>query len=126
MKDRIKEIRRNLDLTQQAFATKINLTKSAIAHMESGNRNPSERTLADICRNFNINYDWLRFGTGQMKKESQDVLDTKILDILNVHAVNVNSYMHRLKLKNAIYCLITMAPDKRATLIEFLDDIIGS
>lgn len=34
--------------------------------IEKGDRVPSDRTIADICREFDVNEEWLRTGTGPM------------------------------------------------------------
>ena len=66
MHDRVLVLRKSLNLTQAEFAQKINLSRSAIANIEQGLRPITERTLADICREFDVNEDWLRNGNGPM------------------------------------------------------------
>ena len=66
MKDRIKKIRKELDLTQQAFANKLGVKRDNIAGYETGKRNPSDEVISLICRDFNVNETWLREGTGEM------------------------------------------------------------
>lgn len=64
--ERIKEVRRAFKKTQQAFADAIGLKRNTIANYEIGNVLPSDRTISDICREFNVNEDWLRTGDGEM------------------------------------------------------------
>lgn len=66
MNERIKELREALNLTQQEFAEKIGITRSAISNIEKGNRNASEQVILLVCKEFNANEDWLRDGTGEM------------------------------------------------------------
>ena len=66
MKERIKQIRRDRNLTQQAFADKLRITRNNVAGYEAGTRNPSDAVISLICREFNVNEDWLRNGTGEM------------------------------------------------------------
>lgn len=68
MKQRIRDARKALNLTQQAFAAKIGFSQNYIWQIEKGERTPSDRTIADICREFGINEDWLRTGEGEMMK----------------------------------------------------------
>lgn len=68
MNNRIKKVRKVLDLTQQAFAEKIGLKQNSIALIESGKRNTSDQVVLSICREFNVNEEWLRNGTGEMFK----------------------------------------------------------
>ena len=53
-------------MTQDEFANKLNLSRSFINQIEVGAKNPSDRTILDICREFNINENWLRYGEGEM------------------------------------------------------------
>ena len=70
MKDRIKEVRKSNDLTQQEFADRLGVPRSNIAGYESGARMPSDGIVSLICRSFNVNENWLRHGIGDMKAES--------------------------------------------------------
>ena len=64
--DRIKKIRREFDLTQEAFASRIGSVQNTITGYESGRRNPSAPVISLICREFGINEEWLRDGIGDM------------------------------------------------------------
>lgn len=66
MKDRIKKIRKELDLTQQKFADTIGMKQNTIAQYEMGRTVPSDAIIFSICREFNINENWLRTGQGDM------------------------------------------------------------
>lgn len=64
IEDRILIIRKKLELSQEEFGERIGVTKSTISLLERKLRNPSERVIRDICREFNINEKWLRNGVG--------------------------------------------------------------
>lgn len=66
MKNRIKEIRKELDLTQQEFADRIGVKRGGIANYEIGRNEPSDSVISLICREFNVNENWLRTGDGDM------------------------------------------------------------
>lgn len=66
MKDRIKKLRKKLDLTQQEFADKIGIPRDSIGGYETGRRNPSEAAISLICAKCNVNEEWLRTGQGEM------------------------------------------------------------
>ena len=66
MKTRLKEIRKKNHLTQGEFGERIGVTQSAVTAWETGNRNPHDTAINTICREFNINEDWLRYGRGDM------------------------------------------------------------
>lgn len=69
MKDRIKIIRKKENLSQEAFAKKIAVSRSAICKMESGENSPSDQTIELICRIFSVNENWLRSGNGEAYKK---------------------------------------------------------
>ncbi len=66
MKDRIKKIRKELDLTQQEFADKIGIARGNVGAYEVGKNAPSDAVISLICREFNVNEIWLREGTGEI------------------------------------------------------------
>lgn len=66
MNERLKKLRKALDLTQQAFADKIGMKQNTIAQYEMGRTVPSDAIIFSICREFNVNEDWLKTGKGDM------------------------------------------------------------
>lgn len=60
--ERIKLLRKEEGLNQLNFGKRIGITESAICNFENGRRNPSEQTIKSICREFHVNYDWLKNG----------------------------------------------------------------
>lgn len=69
MNQRIKILRKDLNLNQEEFASKLGIARSHISSIENGARTLTERTIKDICREFNVNESWLRTGKGEMFKE---------------------------------------------------------
>ena len=57
---RILQIRKNLKLTQQEFATQIGISRSSLSEMELKTAPITERTIISICAKFNVNENWLR------------------------------------------------------------------
>lgn len=66
LNERIKKIRKALDLTQQEFADRLGIIRGNIAGYETGKRNPSDAVLSLICNKFNVNEKWLHTGEGKM------------------------------------------------------------
>lgn len=62
MNTRIKTVRQKFGLTQAQFAERISLSQNYIALIETGKRDPSDRTISDICREFGVSLDWLKNG----------------------------------------------------------------
>ena len=63
--ERVRKLRKTLDLTQREFGERINLKSNSVALIEGGH-NTSDQTIASICREFNVNETWLRTGEGEM------------------------------------------------------------
>ena len=66
MKERIKKIRKELDLTQQEFADRLGIKRGGVANYEIGRNEPADAVISLICREFNVNEQWLRDGSGKM------------------------------------------------------------
>ena len=83
--DRIKEARKSLGLTQDKFGERLGVGRSAISNIEAGSRGVTDQIRLSVCREFNVNEDWLRTGEGSMFSEpDEDEEITKFLgDILS-------------------------------------------
>lgn len=66
MDDRIKELRKALNLTQQEFADMLGTSRNNIAGYETGRRLPSDAVISLICKTFDVSWTWLRTGEGEM------------------------------------------------------------
>lgn len=66
MNERIKKVRKALDLTQQEFAERIGIKRNTVANYETGRNEPIDAVIALICREFNVSEEWLRTGEGEM------------------------------------------------------------
>lgn len=76
MKERIRELRRHLNMTMEEFGARIGLTKSAVSRIENGVNGTTDQTIRSICREFGVNEHWLRTGEGEMFEQTREsVLD---------------------------------------------------
>lgn len=66
MNTRIGELIKELGIRKAEVAERLNVSQAFVSQMCSGASKPSDRTLADICREFNVNEEWLRSGEGPM------------------------------------------------------------
>jgi transcriptional regulator with XRE-family HTH domain len=64
--DRLKEIRRENNLTQQEFADRIGIKRGTVANYELGRNEPLDAVISLICKEFGVSEDWLRYGEGEM------------------------------------------------------------
>ena len=66
MNERIKQLRKELGLTLEKFGERIGLRKSSLSQIENGVHGVTEQLIKSICREFNVNENWLRTGEGEM------------------------------------------------------------
>lgn len=66
MNERLKKLRKELDMTQQEFADRIGVKRNSLANYETGRNTPIDAIIISICREFHVNENWLRTGEGEM------------------------------------------------------------
>ena len=64
--ERIKALRKTLGVSQKYMASALGVTQSHLSEVESGNNNPSELMLRAIMYKWDVRYDWLFHGEGEM------------------------------------------------------------
>lgn len=72
MKNRLKQLRKHLNITQQDFADRIGIKRNTLANYEIGRNEPLDAVISLICREFNVNEEWLRTGKGDMFNATGD------------------------------------------------------
>lgn len=82
--ERIKFLRKSLNLTIEKFGEALGVTRAAISNIENGNRNVTDQMFKSICREFNVREEWLRDGIEPMKNEQSrdEKLATFLADVL--------------------------------------------
>lgn len=70
--ERVRIVRKDLSLTLENFGKKLCVGKTAIYKIEKGENSLTDRMLKSICREFNVNENWLRFGDGDMYLPVED------------------------------------------------------
>ena len=74
--ERVKEIRKTLNLTLEKFGEKVGVGKTAISKIEKDERNLTDQMAKSICREYNVNYDYLIYEEGEMFSDlPQTILD---------------------------------------------------
>lgn len=63
--ERVKRIRKEKDLTLEKFGEKVGVTKQTISRIENGINSLTDQMVLSICREFSVNEEWLRNGTGE-------------------------------------------------------------
>ena len=79
--ERVKEVRKSLNLTMEQFGNKLGVTKVAISNIEKEKRNLTEQMSRAICREFNVSEEWLKTGEGEMYQQLSE--DEEIAGIVS-------------------------------------------
>lgn len=105
MNSRIKQIRLAKKETQAAFAAELGLSRNYIALMETGERNPSDRTIRDICQKYGVDEVWLRTGVGEMfsPRTREDEITAFFADLLSPDATDFQ--------RDFVAILATLSPE---------------
>jgi transcriptional regulator with XRE-family HTH domain len=82
--EKLKNLRKGLNLTQQQLAERVGVAKSVISYYESGDRYPSYDVLCKLARTFHVTTDYL---LDVEKKRILDVSDLLEDDIAVLQTV---------------------------------------
>lgn len=116
MNERIRKLRRALDLTQSEFADRIGSVQNTITGYETGRRVPSGQVISLICKTFNVNEEWLRYGRGEMFAPSPS-------DALGALAADRGlSDRERIALEK----FLNLKPELREGLIDYFCDVAAA
>lgn len=80
---RIERLRMEQGLSMADFGKRIGISAQAISSIEKGVNNPSDRTIMLICREFGINEEWLKEGTGEVFAPVDDQTAAVVSDLLD-------------------------------------------
>lgn len=123
MNERVKELRTALGLSTEKFGARVGVTRSAISRIENGVVNVTEQMQKSICREFNVNEEWLRNGTGEMFNTLSQ--DEELAYIVGQALPYADDYV-----KNTFIALGKLSkeftPDDWAVVKKFVDALAGS
>lgn len=114
MKDRVKELRKALKLTQNEFGSKIGVTRDAVAAYERG-VSIKEPIIKLMCNVFNVNYAWLVEGIGEMFNEVGNDDIEYLVKTFGLDEMETKLVME----------FLTLDKDDRAAIIRYLDKVYG-
>lgn len=122
MNERLRRLRKNLDLTQQDFGAKISVKGNTVAQWESGRNEPSDAAILLICREFNVNEEWLRTGTGEMFIE--ETPDEEFMRMAK--AVASGDTRADRMIRKTLMCFYEMDDLGKETLMNFIQNLADS
>lgn len=118
MKDRIRQLRKELGLNQTEFGERIGVKQGSVAGYESGARTPIDAVITSICREFNVSENWLRNGTGEMfLKIKENSIIAKATELLGEKDPLFEAFVDT-------YSKLT--PKNRELLFQFMTDLSRS
>lgn len=107
---RIRDARKAAKKTQREFAESLGMSENYIWQIEKGQREPSDRTIKDICRIFAVREEWLRTGSGEMLEPMTK--EEEIAQLVN-GAINGSS-----EFKRAVIKMICSRTDSELEALE--------
>jgi transcriptional regulator with XRE-family HTH domain len=111
MNQRIKHLRKDvLKISQKDFAERLGLSENIVWMVEKGSRIPSDRTISDICRIFDIQEDWLRYGLEPMRAAKSR--EEEIAELVG------NALQGSSEFKNAVIKMICSRSDKELEVLH--------
>ena len=117
--ERIKQLRKRLKLTQTEFGEQIGVKGNTITGYEKGIRNPTDAIILSICREFNVDEEWLRTGEGEMFviQSNEEEIAAFLGDVLSEEGETYK--------KQLILALANLSDEGWKGIKEFLDAIIA-
>lgn len=113
MDERLKKLRRDLDLTQQEFAERIGIKRNTLANYEAGRNEPIDAVISLICKEFNVSEEWLRTGVGEMfAPDASNEIENLVrkYDLSDVDQALIEKY-------------VKLRPPIRKALLEFINEV---
>ena len=84
MNERIKQIRKALNMSQDEFGKRLGVTRGAITNIELNKTEPKPLFIKLICDTFEVNEEWVNTGSGEMfvQKNRSDIIADFLADVL--------------------------------------------
>lgn len=109
-----------LGISKTKFAERLNISPSFVTRICSGNKTPSDRTISDICREFNVSLAWLESGEGEMYVQRSE--NERMAMLFN----DVLAEADESTRKRGIAAALDMPPEFWDNILEFAKKITGS
>ena len=115
--DRTALLIKDLGITRSSFADRIRVSRPFVSELCSGVKQPSDRTIADIAREFGVSLAWLEDGEGEMyvKRSANEELG---LLVANIMSDADDSFRKRF-----ITLLMALPPEDWGKIERFIDEL---
>lgn len=112
--ERLKHLRKNvLRLTQSELGNTLGLGKAAVSKMESNTSTITEQNIKLICKEFNVNYDWLVDGKGEIFIDTDRTTIELLADDYKLRPVEVS----------LIEKFVKLDEEERNVLLNYLQNV---
>lgn len=116
---RIRELRKSLGLSGEKFGERIGIKKNTLSAIETGRNNVTDQMFKSICREFNVNEDWLRTGQGEMFNELPE--EDEVALIVSELLEEDNPFYQRIK--NAVKIYMSLSPQSQDVINDFVNQL---
>lgn len=116
---RIAQIIVETGLSKTEFAKKINVSQQFVSKLTKDGI-PSDRTIVDICREFNVNESWLKTGKGEMLRQVSD--SEEIEQIFS--ALEISDDRLFWLIKRIIRAYWRLSDNEKAAVKKMLDNLL--
>ena len=118
MNERIKELRKALGLTMEKFGKRLGVKKNSVSQWESGVNNLTDQMFKSICREFNVNEEWLGSGEGEMFQIPDDEDAALVSEVLE----NPDDKFYQMLL-NMVRAYKQLSPESKKVAEDFIDQL---
>lgn len=118
--ERIAYLIKDLGIKRSTFAERLHVSGAFITGLCSGIRNPSDRTISDICRIFGVSLAWLQYGEGEMyvRRSANEELTMLLTDLMSETDESFR--------KRFISAMLDLPPEFWPEFEKFLKKITGN
>ncbi len=117
--DRVKQLRKSLDLTLDKFGEHVGVTKTAISRIEKGERSVTDQMFRSICREFNVREEWLRDGIDPV----YDLSEENGIEYIELLMNGVDSSFRDIIL-DIIKSYSELNDDNKKTVVQFIKSVL--
>lgn len=111
--ERVRELRKFLNLTLEKFGKSLGVGKTAISKIENNERKLTEQMLLSICREFRVNYFWLTEGKGEMFTGTPESVIDEIAEDYNLDEID----------KKMLEKYLSLSKEERDVIKNFFKEI---
>lgn len=115
MNERLRKVRDLIGISQKEFSEKINIGQSTLAMLENGQRTLKDIHISQICNNFKVDEDWLRYGKGEMFIKNDSTILSNLIDEYDLDSLD----------KKIVKGYINLTSDQRDVIKTYVSSLVN-